>query len=53
MEGIYARWVPIPTSVGDNDAQELLDDVKNKVTTAIDDVRREVEKQRAQEAVQA
>src|ERR1035441_5732476 len=53
VEGIYARWVPIPTSVGDNDAQEFLDDVKNKVTTAIDNVRREVEKQRAREAAQA
>lgn len=53
VESIYARWVPIPTSVGDNDAQEFLDDVKNKVTTAIDNVRQEAQAQRALEAAQA
>jgi hypothetical protein len=53
VEGIYARWVPIPTSVGDNDAQEFLDDVKDKVTAAIDNVRQEVQAHRAQEAAQA
>jgi len=49
VESIYARWVPIPTSVGDTDAREFLHDVKSKVVTAIDNVRQEVEAQRAQE----
>jgi len=48
VESIYARWVPIPSGVGDTDAQEFLDDVKSKVITAIDNVRQEVEAQRAQ-----
>ena len=47
VEGIYARWVPIPTSVGDADAEEFLNDVKSKVVTAIENVRQEVEIQRA------
>ncbi len=49
VESIYARWVPIPTGVGDVDAEEFLDDVKSKVVTAIDNVRQEVEAQRAQD----
>jgi hypothetical protein len=49
VESIYARWVPIPTSIGDVDAQEFLDDVKSKVTVAVDRVRQEVETQRSQE----
>lgn len=47
VEGIYARWVPIPTGVGDMDAEEFLEDVKGKVLLAIDEVRQEVETQRA------
>src|SRR5687767_1591454 len=31
VESIYARWVPIPTGIGDADAEEFLDDVKSKV----------------------
>ena len=50
VESIYSRWVPIPTSVGDPDAEEFLDDVKSKVIAAIDNVRQEVEAQRAQTA---
>ncbi|MGD0498663.1 MAG: hypothetical protein ABSC23_09540 [Bryobacteraceae bacterium] len=53
IEGIYARWVPIPSGTGDTDAEEFLDDVKSKVLTAIDNVRQEVEAQRAREAAQA
>jgi hypothetical protein len=53
VEGIYARWVPIPTGTGDADAEEFLDDVKSKVLAAIDSVRQEVEAQRAQEAAEA
>lgn len=49
VESIYARWVPIPTSVGDADAEEFLEDVKSIAITAIDNVRREVEAQRAKE----
>ena len=49
VEAIYARWVPIPSGVGDADAEEFLDDVKSKVVAAIDDVRREVEEGRARE----
>jgi hypothetical protein len=49
VEGIYARWVPIPTGTGDTDAEEFLDDVKGKVLIALDNVREEVEAQRAQE----
>jgi hypothetical protein len=49
VESIYARWVPIPTSVADTDAEEFLDDVKSKVLAAIDNVRQEVESRRAQE----
>jgi hypothetical protein len=52
VESIYARQVPIPTSVGDADAEEFLDDVKSIVLTAIDNVRREVEAQRAEEHTQ-
>lgn len=50
VEGIYARWVPIPTSIGDKDTEEFLDDVKSKVIDAIDNVRKEVQALRAQEA---
>ncbi len=50
VEGIYARWVPIPTGIGDMDAEEFLGDVKSKVLAAIDEVRQEVESQRAVEA---
>lgn len=49
VESIYARWVPIPTGVGDADAEEFLEDVKSKVVDAIDNVRQEVEAQRLQE----
>jgi hypothetical protein len=49
VESIYARWVPVPTGVGDADAEEFLDDVKSKVVTAIDDVRQAVEAQRVLE----
>jgi hypothetical protein len=49
VESIYARWVPIPSSIGDADAEEFLNDVKGKVVEAIDAVKREVEAQRAQE----
>src|SRR6266849_6279478 len=49
VESIYARWVPVPTGVGDADAEEFLDDVKSKVVTAIDDVRQVVEAQRVLE----
>jgi hypothetical protein len=31
IEAIYARWVPIPSGVGDVDAEEFLDDVKGNV----------------------
>jgi hypothetical protein len=50
VESIYARWVPIPTGTGDTDAEEFLDDVKSKVLTAIENVRQEVEAQRASAA---
>lgn len=50
VEGIYARWVPIPTGASDMDAEEFLDDVKGKVLDAIDEVRQEVESQRVVEA---
>lgn len=46
VESIYARWVPIPTSVGDKDAEDFLDDVKSRVITAIEKVRQDVEAQR-------
>jgi hypothetical protein len=49
VEAIYARWVPIPSSVGDTNAEEFLNDVKSKVVEAIDDVKQEVEAQREQE----
>jgi hypothetical protein len=49
VESIYARWVPIPTGIGDADAEDFLNDVKSKVVAAIDNVRQEVEAQRAQE----
>jgi hypothetical protein len=49
VESIYARWVPIPTSFGDVDAEEFLDDVKGKVVAAIDNARHEAEARRAQE----
>lgn len=42
--------MPIPTGSGDADAEEFLDDVKNKVLTAIDNARQAVEARRAQEA---
>jgi len=48
VEAIYARWVPIPTSIGDKDAEEFLEDVKSKVMAAIEKVRQEVELQRVQ-----
>jgi len=47
IEAIYARWVPIPSGVGDVDAEEFLEDVKGNVLAAIDEVRQEVEAQRA------
>lgn len=47
IEAIYARWVPIPSGVGDVDAEEFLEDVKGNVLAAIDEVRKEVEAQRA------
>jgi len=49
VESIYARWVPIPTGVGNADAEEFLEDVKSKVVSAIDNVRQEVEARRAQD----
>jgi hypothetical protein len=49
IEAIYARWVPIPSGSGDVDAEEFLEDVKGKVLVAIDEVRQEVEAQRAVE----
>jgi hypothetical protein len=49
VESIYARWVPIPTGVGDADAEEFLEDVKSKVVDAIDNVRQKVEAQRSQD----
>jgi hypothetical protein len=49
VESIYARWVPIPTGVGDPDAEEFLEDVKSKVVSAVDAVRQEVESGRAAE----
>ncbi len=53
VEAIYTRWVPIPSGIGDADAQEFLDDVKSKVVAAIDSVRTEVEQQReAEQATQ-
>jgi hypothetical protein len=48
VESIYARWVPIPTSVGDQVAQEFLDDVKGKVIAAIDAIRHAAESQAGQ-----
>lgn len=48
VESIYSRWVPIPTGVGNVDAEQFLEDVKSKVVAAIDNVRSEVEVQRAQ-----
>ena len=54
VESIYARWVPIPTGIGDADAEDFLNDVKSKVVAAIGNVQQEVEAQRAQEhAVQS
>ncbi len=50
VEAIYARWVPIPSGVGDVDAEEFLEDVKSNVLAAIDEVRQEAEAQRATEA---
>jgi hypothetical protein len=49
VESIYARWVPIPTSIGDADAEDFLEDVKSKVVNAIDDVRQKVEAQQEQD----
>ena len=46
VEAIYAQCVPIPKS-GDPDAEEFLNDVKSIVLTAIENVRKEVEAQRA------
>lgn len=48
VEAIYARWVPIPSGVGDVDAEEFLEDVKSNVLAAIDEVRQEAETQRSQ-----
>jgi hypothetical protein len=49
VESIYARWVPIPTGIGDANAEGFLNEVKSKVVMAIDNVREEVEAQRAQD----
>jgi hypothetical protein len=42
VESIYERWVPIPTSYGDQRSQEFLTDVKSVVIGAIDSVREEM-----------
>ena len=47
VEAIYARWVPIPSSIGNPDTQEFLNEVKTAVLNAIEDARREAVEQRS------
>ena len=42
IEGIYERYVPVPDSRGDREVQQFLDDVKEVVLSAINEVENEV-----------
>lgn len=44
IEGIYERWVPIPDSRGDQAAFEFLQEVKEAVMAAIEEVKGQVQK---------
>ena len=49
VEGIYARSVPIPQSVGDSVSQLFLSEVKTAVVGVIEAIRKEVDGLREEE----
>jgi GTPase Era involved in 16S rRNA processing len=43
IESIYERYTPIPSSTGNLEVQEFMDEIKKLVKDAIDEVKREIE----------